>query len=465
MKKVLASLVVVSTCAWGAGGELIPMSKNTKIVMSQLDSTKSSKMSKNTTQLDRAQIKEKVLAYRKSGVECAALINAIDKENEKFIGQMVRNGGDINQPIKIGDQDKKWIDSLVNKYSARTNSWRILNDIGIFFGQTAISRVNKENIEIVTPLFLAYICSKENAIRCLKEHGANFKNHPDLGGTILFLASGNGKSSLVKDLVELGANVNFKGCCNESPLTVATANGHNDTVKYLIEHGADVNHKNSWGVDSLRIAIEERNDDIAKYMIDNCDVDKEDALILAVTNGRLKLVKHLIEEKKIDVNTSGKYPPCNSLIHSAILGKNKDVAKYLVKHGANVNKENGNGDTPLSLAYIFLEDEGTIKYLIEHGADINKKPILVWAAKDGNGDMVKYLIEHGADVNKEDINGYNSLYWARENNDEDLVGYLKGYGAHEQTAYNRFSNEFSDKIHNFFNKTLNPFGIYERNYH
>jgi len=43
------------------------------------------------------------------------------------------------------------------------------------------------------------------------------------------------------------------------------------------------------------------------------------------------------------------------------------VVKYLVKHGANINKENVNGITPLYYARI-MRREIIVQYLIEHGA-------------------------------------------------------------------------------------------------
>jgi len=51
-----------------------------------------------------------------------------------------------------------------------------------------------------------------------------------------------------------------------------------------------------------------------------------------------------------------------------------------------------------------------IKYLVEHGADINKANFyiretpLYYACENGNKSIIKYLVEHGADVNKS--NGY-----------------------------------------------------------
>ncbi len=51
---------------------------------------------------------------------------------------------------------------------------------------------------------------------------------------------------------------------------------------------------------------------------------------------------------------------------------NKSLVKYLVEHGADVNKINKYNETPLYIAY----SSGKIliiNYLNEHGANINKK--------------------------------------------------------------------------------------------
>ena len=75
--------------------------------------------------------------------------------------------------------------------------------------------------------------------------------------------------------------------------------------------------------------------------------------------------------------------------------------KYLVKEkGADVNKENNNGQTPLFSVCTYGNSE-IVKYLVEHGANVNKadkdgKTPLFDACWDGNLEIVKYLAEHGA---------------------------------------------------------------------
>jgi len=58
-----------------------------------------------------------------------------------------------------------------------------------------------------------------------------------------------------------------------------------------------------------------------------------------------------------------------------------------------------------------------VKYLVEHGADINKedhygKTPFFKACHGGNEPIVKYLVERGADINKESEDGLTPLFHA-----------------------------------------------------
>ncbi|ORX76482.1 ankyrin, partial [Anaeromyces robustus] len=68
-------------------------------------------------------------------------------------------------------------------------------------------------------------------------------------------------------------------------------------------------------------------------------------------------------------------------------------------------KENTNNETPLFMA-CENGNENLVKFLIEHGAIINKenrdnKTPLFLACENGNENIVKYLVEHGANTNIE----------------------------------------------------------------
>jgi len=161
----------------------------------------------------------------------------------------------------------------------------------------------------------------------------------------------------------------------------------------------------------------------------------------------------------------------------------ENIVKYLVEHGADINKEyNTEGYIGRFEREIFLEDYNIttygqtplfiackkghiniVKYLAEHGADINKETYakyilwtfdtgeevsrgltpLFFACQEGHENIVKYLVDHGADINKEyyvinfleeffnreECRGQTPLFLACQKGYENIVKYLVERGA------------------------------------
>ena len=120
-------------------------------------------------------------------------------------------------------------------------------------------------------------------------------------------------------------------------------------------------------------------------------------------------------------------------LHDGCKSGNEKIVKYLVEHGADVNKEDKDGKTPLFGA-CWEGHENIVKYLVEHRANVNEededgRTPLFEACRKGNENIVKYLVEHGADVNKEDKDGKTPLLTARRKGNENIVKYLVEHGA------------------------------------
>ncbi|MDE2312711.1 MAG: ankyrin repeat domain-containing protein [Elusimicrobia bacterium] len=90
----------------------------------------------------------------------------------------------------------------------------------------------------------------------------------------------------------------------------------------------------------------------------------------------------------------------NVPLHWAALNGYADIAQMLIKHGANVNVQNGGGDTPLD-----------------------------WAALGGHADVAKLLIGAGADINAADGTGDTPLHFAADVGSLDTVNALLASGA------------------------------------
>jgi ankyrin repeat protein len=261
----------------------------------------------------------------------------------------------------------------------------------------------------------------EKIVKILIEHGANINIRDDNVDSLLHIACRNGHEAVVKMLVEQKADIHKKGS-KGTPLHDACENGNEAIVKYLIEKGADINVKNNENKTPIKVAYEYGNDHIVNYL-NEIDADKKrrntnDKLSYGKTSKNK--IENILIENEIDLLNSDR-------LVDACKSENKNIIKYLIKQGANVNHKDANNDTPLTVA---CNNEKIIKYLVEHGADIHKKgrynkTPLHTACECGNETAVHYLVEHGAVINIKDDHGDTPMLLAYLNGYENIVNYLK----------------------------------------
>jgi len=101
------------------------------------------------------------------------------------------------------------------------------------------------------------------------------------------------------------------------------------------------------------------------------------------------------------------------------------VAEVLIRHGANVNTKDLNGDTPLHSALLYHNTDN-IRILLEGGADtelvnnIGRRPIHI--ASDS--ESLQLLLDHGARVDAQDRVGNAAIHFAVLSKDRDRVDVL-----------------------------------------
>ena len=199
-----------------------------------------------------------------------------------------------------------------------------------------------------------------------------------------------------------------------------------DLLRFLIARGADVNIVGEEGVTPLMTAVMRNDVKSVNFLLKaGADVNKADfysdtALMWAARTGHIKCLEILIESGA-DVNATSQYGEAaqwemnlqftwniedgsTALIKSA-KGGHDDCVNKLVGAGADVNKADKRGFTPLIFAVRNCEFK-TVKRLVAAGADVNvhDHTQLYWiplhcAAGRGREDVVELLIKSGADVN------------------------------------------------------------------
>jgi len=99
--------------------------------------------------------------------------------------------------------------------------------------------------------------------------------------------------------------------------------------------------------------------------------------------------------------------------HAFEAKKALECMKHLILQGADINKADEDGYTPLIFACrIGSTGIERVKLLVEHGADVNgecnylgKSYVLHFAADSGSVPLVKYLVEQGANPRNKDHKG------------------------------------------------------------
>lgn len=173
---------------------------------------------------------------------------------------------------------------------------------------------------------------------------------------ILLTACSYGDLELVKYYHARGMDIHADG---EGALCFACDCGHLPIVEYLIKHGANINVKNETAV--MR-ACQYGRFRVAKYLIQcGADIHTSDALYYACVQGHLKLGKYL---KSLGA-------PLGESTFVWACGYNQlHVVKWLVEQcGVDINTSDG-------MALYYASYRGhlrVVKYLVECGADIHAK--------------------------------------------------------------------------------------------
>lgn len=140
--------------------------------------------------------------------------------------------------------------------------------------------------------------------------------------------------------------------------------------------------------------------------------------------------------KNIDVNKKNKQ--YNNSLMFAVVFKNKNTIKLLLKDGCDVNERDEYGNTALIYA-ADTESPDIIEMLLDAGADPdisnNTYPIIISAAK-GSLDAVELFISRGADVNVRNHEGKTSMHLSLGLSAYSIIKALLNAGADPNIADN-----------------------------
>jgi ankyrin repeat protein len=308
-----------------------------------------------------------------------------------------------------------------------------------------------------TPLMTASRTGKVDAMRVLLTHGANvnakekWKNQ-----TALMWAAHEGNTEAIKLLVEAGAKLHDRSVFGWTPLLFAARQGQSDALRALVAAGANVNDTLPDGTSAIVTAVQGLNYEAAAVLLD-LGVDPN-------ASGQGWTALHQIawsRRPQRGQNNPGQKPQGNL--------SSLDLARVLVKHGADVNarqtKEpnsdmegrnslNRYGATPFFLAAKSV-DVPLMEVLLEIGADPfvanvdGDSPLMVAAGvgvysqgespglPEESADAVKMLLDLGAPVDEVDKNGETAMHGPAWRGSNEAVTLLVNAGAKLDARNNR----------------------------
>ena len=250
-------------------------------------------------------------------------------------------------------------------------------------------------------------------VRALIKAGANVTLKNQFGTSALTEAAIIGSAPVIEALLKAGADPNTKNPEGETPLMAVARAGKVDAASRLLEAGADVNAKEEWGGQTaLMWAAAQSQAEMVKLLASKgADLNARGVI-------RQWERKVITEPRPKDMNKGGFTP----LLYAAREGC-VECARHLVAAGADRDLEDPERITPLNMALLNLHFEFAA-FMIKAGADVDKWDLFgrspLYMAADvsslptkGNGamavipsvdsvtalDVAKMLLDAGANPN------------------------------------------------------------------
>jgi ankyrin repeat protein len=294
----------------------------------------------------------------------APLVDAVKARDRAAVLKLIEQRVDVNSPEADGTTALHW---AVHQDDVD------LADRLIKAG----AKVNAANDYGSTPMSEAAMVGNAAMLEKLLKAGANVESPNADGQTALMVVARTGKVEAAKVLLAHGANVNAKEqWLKQTALIWAAAQKQSDMVKLLVANGADVNAQSEVNGWQRQVTAEPR----AIYRPGGGFT----ALLYAAREGCLGCAQAIVEGAA-NLNMTdrdGTTPLLMSLLNSHF-----DVAAYLIGKGANVNKWDWYGQTPLYAAV----DLNTVP----HGGRPDRPSLDLHTGAD----VIKMLLDKGANPN------------------------------------------------------------------
>lgn len=223
-----------------------------------------------------------------------------------------------------------------------------------------------EGADLTQELSNAVLASDQTRIKFLVKKGADIKARDPQGYAPIHTAARKRHPELIALFADLGADLNEPDGDGMTPLQHAVMRNHVPSVKMLLERGADIEEKNKEGYTALALAIAEAKFEVAKVLL-------ESGAHIDATAGPDALTPLMIASSQVSPGEGAIFLPEST--------RPIDLARDLIKRGADVNAQSKSGVTALMIAAA-RNVAPMIGLLIQAGAKANLKSVQGQTAAD-----------------------------------------------------------------------------------
>jgi len=192
-----------------------------------------------------------------------------------------------------------------------------------------------EGADLIQELSNAVLAADVERIKLLVKKGADINARDPQGYAPVHTAARNRHPDLIAVLADLGADLNAQDSDGLTPLLHATMRNHVPTVQMLLQRGADIDRPGGKGYPPLALSIAEAKFEVAKALLEaGAAIDKP--------AGPERLTPLMLAASQVSPGEGARFLPGST--------RPIDIARDLIKRGANVNAQSIHGVTPLMIA-------------------------------------------------------------------------------------------------------------------
>lgn len=415
-------------------------------------------------------------SYENFSVLACALCIDNDFRRTNIVKKLIEKGADCN--FKWNDSESKNISILF--YATQTKDKEIIDLVlsNVSSVEYIMKYKDTDDYFEITPLMaLIYSCGNNNdyidCFRKMLEKGANpnaMSKVNDIETTPMHNVAGYNNKTLYNLLKQYGGDSKLPDSEGHTPFEILAGFCENDADRLFLAYEEkedantiidsiiknDINQK-STGDKKTALQITLCQDDSAsavKLLNKGADIYSEDsehktALDYAVSQKADTFIEACIEKKK-----SAKKSIYSIIDYSLNKGDLEYVEKFFAidsaKYGSTHNyftytvaTPYGDFDTRKALLEFFLKKGSSVNDSVVAGDD-KGNTALIYAAKQGNAELVKYLIEKGADINvcnSGKYDGRSAIFYALEAKDKQTVNELLSHKEIKKSFTKQLNNK------------------------